>query len=169
MHKWIMALLATALCGCVSTYTRTPVTVATVKLQAGASIAVATPQNGTYGNKTYAESGASTANAVRAAFARYAAEITVVPECQVAECLREKVPSALYLAVPEILHWEDRNTEWSGKKDKLEIKLSIYKADPVEIVASTVLAGKSKWATFGGDHPQDLLPDPLNEYVGSLY
>ncbi|WP_254924651.1 DUF4823 domain-containing protein [Aeromonas sp. A35_P] len=29
--------------------------------------------------------------------------------------------------------------------------------------------GKSKWATFGGDHPQDLLPEPTEKYVNSLY
>jgi hypothetical protein len=51
----------------------------------------------------------------------------------------------------------------------LEIKLSIYAAGNGDVLASTVLAGRSKWATFGGDHPQDLLPDPLSEYVGSLY
>jgi Domain of unknown function (DUF4823) len=36
-------------------------------------------------------------------------------------------------------------------------------------VASTLISGQSKWATFGGDHPQDLLPEPLNSYVESLY
>jgi hypothetical protein len=169
MRILMVALLATALSGCVATYTKTPVAMAQVKLKPGATIAVATPRNGAYGDKTYTDSGAATANAVRAAFARYAGEITVVPECQIVACLREKAPAASYLAVPEILHWEDRATEWSGKKDKLEIKLSIYAAGVADVVASTVLAGKSKWATFGGDHPQDLLTEPLTEYVGSLY
>jgi hypothetical protein len=167
MRILMLALLATALCGCVATYTKTPVATAQVKLKPGATIAVATPRNGAYGGKIYTDSGAATANAVRAAFARHAGEVIVVPECQIAACLRERAPAASYLAVPEILHWEDRATEWSGKKDKLEIKLSIYAAG--DVVASTVLAGKSKWATWGGDHPQDLLPEPLTEYVASLY
>jgi hypothetical protein len=135
----------------------------------GASIAVATPRNGSYGDKVYPDSGIATANAVRSAFARHAGEVTVVPGCQMEACLREAVPSASYFAVPEILHWEDRATEWSGKKDKLEIRLSIYSTSQGNVIASTVLSGKSKWATFGGDHPQDLLSEPLNEYVGSLY
>ena len=169
MRTLAVALSSIAFCGCAATYTKTPVAIANAKLKPGATIAVATPRNGTYGDKIYTDSGAATANAVKAAFARHAGEITVVPECQSVTCLREKAPAASYLAIPEILHWEDRATEWSGKKDKLEIKLSIYAADRNEVVSSTVLSGKSKWATFGGDHPQDLLPEPLTEYVGSLY
>ena len=71
--------------------------------------------------------------------------------------------------MPEILHWEDRNTEWSGIKDKIEIKLVVYDAATGNELASTIIAGKIKWATFGGDHPQDLLPEPLKRYVESLY
>ena len=169
MRTLAVFLIGFALCGCVSTYTATPVAVARAKLVPGAKIAIATPRNGAYGAKVYADSGNSTANAVRSAFARYAGEITVMGDCQSEACLRERAPSATYFAVPEILHWEDRATEWSGKKDKLEIKLSIFSADPGNVIASTVLSGKSKWATFGGDHPQDLLAEPLNEYVASLY
>jgi hypothetical protein len=77
--------------------------------------------------------------------------------------------AAKYYAVPEILHWEDRATEWSGIKDKLEIKLTVYEAARPAPVASTVLSGKSKFMTFGGDHPQDLLPALIGAYVQSLY
>jgi hypothetical protein len=41
-------------------------------------------------------------------------------ECQNLECLQGKAASASYYVVPEILYWEDRNTEWSGKKDVIE-------------------------------------------------
>jgi len=74
-----------------------------------------------------------------------------------------------YFVVPEILHWEDRNTEWSGKKDVIEIKITVVDAASGSALASSVISGKSKWATFGGDHPQDLLPKPLQAYVDSLY
>jgi hypothetical protein len=36
-------------------------------------------------------------------------------------------------------------------------------------IASVVLSGKSRWATFGGDHPEDLLPEPVGQYVATLY
>ena len=73
------------------------------------------------------------------------------------------------MAIPEILHWKDRATEWSGIPDKIEVKLSVYESNSEKELASTVLSGKSKWATFGGDHPQDLLAEPLNKYIGTLY
>jgi hypothetical protein len=85
------------------------------------------------------------------------------------ECLKNQSTSVDYFVVPEILHWEDRNTEWSGKKDTLEIKLSVFDAADGTTLATTIISGKSKWATFGGDHPQDLLPEPVNRYVETLY
>jgi Domain of unknown function (DUF4823) len=74
-----------------------------------------------------------------------------------------------YYVVSEILHWEDHATEWSGLPDKIEVKIMVYDGGTGKELASTLIAGESKWATFGGDHPQDLLPEPLNSYVESLY
>ncbi|WOA51920.1 DUF4823 domain-containing protein [Dickeya solani] len=37
------------------------------------------------------------------------------------------------------------------------------------LYTSVILSGKSKFVTFGGDHPQDLLPDSINNYISSLY
>ncbi|ELW8199044.1 DUF4823 domain-containing protein, partial [Yersinia enterocolitica] len=67
------------------------------------------------------------------------------------------------------LHWEDRATEWSGKPDIIAIKITVYNAASDNIISSTIINGKSKWATFGGDHPQDLLAKPVSEYISSLY
>jgi hypothetical protein len=156
--------------GCTSTYTRSDQSTPTVKLEPGKVVAIATPGNGAYGGKEYAGSGSSTATVVRAAFAKFARETNIVPDCQTLSCLTERIgANADYLVVPEILHWEDRNTEWSGKKDRLEVKLTIYDGRTTKVLAATSLAGKSKWATFGGDHPQDLLPEPINGYVASLF
>ncbi len=71
--------------------------------------------------------------------------------------------------IPEILHWEDRATEWSGKPDKIEIKVTIHEGQDSKELTSAIISGKSKWATFGGYHPQDLLPEPLNKYIESLF
>ena len=62
-----------------------------------------------------------------------------------------------------------RATEWSGIPDKIEVKIIVYDGGTGKEVGSTLISGRSKWATFGGDHPQDLLPEPLNSYVESLY
>jgi len=36
-------------------------------------------------------------------------------------------------------------------------------------VANSSFTGKSSWFTFGGDHPQDLLAKPADEFVRGLY
>jgi hypothetical protein len=32
-----------------------------------------------------------------------------------------------------------------------------------------VVSGKSSWWTFGGDRPEDMLTEPINEFVGGLF
>lgn len=163
----LLACLVAA--GCTSTYQQKPTVASQASLNPGKQVAVATPQNGSYGAETYGSSGASTAAAVRAAFARHTSQVVVAPDCRDLACLRGRYPDATYYVVPMILHWEDRATEWSGKKDKIEVKLSVYGVDGEQEIAGTLIGGKSKWATFGGDHPQDLLPEPIQAYVDTLY
>lgn len=156
--------------GCASTYKQTVLTNPTAKLQARGSIVIATPQNGSYEGKVYSGSGSSTVLAFRAAFARYSNEIAISSDCQDLACLRRgQFSTSDYLVVPEILHWEDRNTEWSGKKDEVEVKVVIYSGHDGHEIATTIISGKSKLMTFGGDHPQDLLGEPIGEYIDSLY
>jgi hypothetical protein len=170
MRPTLIGAAVLLVAGCASTYTNIPVVPPTAKLVAGNAVLIATPANGSYGTAVYSSSGKMTADAVRAAFMRYAANATVVPNCRDLPCLEKAQTPAFggYYVVPEILHWEDRATEWSGIPDRLEVKLLVYDSSKKEI-AATIIGGKSKWATLGGDHPQDLLPEPLNKYVDSLY
>lgn len=74
-----------------------------------------------------------------------------------------------YLIYPQILHWEDRATEWSGISDKVTVKINIIEANTKKTLDSATIEGTSGWATLGGDHPQDLLKKPINDFVNSLY
>lgn len=170
MRNCLLLFAIILLSGCASSYNQINLTQPETKLIAGKSVLIATPANGSYGGKEYSSSGKMTAIAVNAAFAKYSNKIKVSNDCQDFRCLKEKVTDSFdYYAIPEILHWEDRATEWSGIPDKIEVKLTVYESESEKELASTVLSGKSKWATFGGDHPQDLLAEPLNKYVGTLY
>ena len=111
-----------------------------------------------------------TAYAIRAAFSKHSSVVEVVNTCHGDDCLNSiDVEKFGYYVKPEILQWEDRNTEWSGKKDKIEIQIAVYDAVTKQELANSTYTGRSKWATFGGDHPQDLLAEPTNEYVSGLY
>ncbi|MGE0284337.1 MAG: DUF4823 domain-containing protein, partial [Rhizobiaceae bacterium] len=72
---------------------------------------------------------------------------------------------ATYIFQPLILNWEDRATEWSGIPDRITIKMVVYDVSSGKEIASSVARASSKWATFGGDHPQDLLPKVMDEFT----
>jgi hypothetical protein len=138
------------------------------KLDKTGSVLVATPTDAIYGAKRYPGSGATTAAAILSAFARYNDSTEVSPDCRDLACLQGGAKPYRYYVVPQILRWEDRATEWSGKRDKLEIKLTVFSADG-HVLASSIISSKSKLMTFGGDHPQDLLQKPLAGFAESLY
>ncbi len=141
-----------------------------MKLDPAIGVVISVPADGSYGNKKYPGSGRMTTNAVRSAFSKRALNVDVTTDCHGENCLSTLDKQGFgYYVKPEILHWEDRNTEWSGKPDKIEIQLVIYDLNTQKPVASTNFAGESKWASFGGDHPQDLLSQPTQKYVDSIY
>ena len=47
--------------------------------------------------------------------------------------------------------------------------MAIINAKTRKTIDSAIIKGKSGLATFGGDHPQDLLPKPVGEYIDALY
>lgn len=156
--------------GCTSTYRYSDLQEPTAKLDSNLGVLISIPEDGWYGSQQYRNSGQMTANAVRAAFSKNAIKVDLAKNCQNEKCLENiDIEKYGYLVKPIILHWEDRATEWSGKPDRIEIQLVVYDAVTREELANSSYTGKSKWATFGGDHPQDLLPEPTNAYVSSLY
>jgi uncharacterized protein YceK len=170
MKNLLVILVGLLLSGCAAAYQQQVLKETTSKLERGKGVFIATPKNGWYGKTEYKMSGTMTANTVKAAFSRFSNNIYVTEECLGLECLK-KIPTGKYgyYVEPNILHWEDRATEWSGIPDRIEIKISVYDALSGAELASSIISGKSKWGTFGGDHPQDLLPEPINKYVESLY
>lgn len=171
MKKIFFTLTAAAMLGgCASSYQHSEVQTPSAMLDPAVGVLIAMPENGQYGETTYQHSGRMTAEAVRKAFSRHAQRVDIADDCRGAKCLEQAQAEGYgYFVDPTILHWEDRATEWSGKPDRIEIELKLYGVNKAEEIASYVYSGKSKWLTMGGDHPQDLLHDPTNEYILSLY
>lgn len=170
--KKMMAFVLSAmlLSGCSAKYNAAEVTKSTELMVRNKTVVVAQPENGVYETTVYAGSGGATSQAVLSAFSRYTDSASVVLACATLECLKEKrTLTDGYYVVPRILHWEDRATEWSGLPDKIELKITVYNSATDRVIASSILSGKSKWLTFGGDHPQDLLTQPINSYIANLY
>jgi len=141
------------------------------KLEKSKTVFVSVPKDGRYGQTVYSGSGPNTTQIVLMAFSQYAKRVEFGHDYQTFEeaLNAARKHGATYLVVPTILEWEDRATEWSGIPDKASIRISIIDTGNAETIDSVIIKGKSGLATFGGDHPQDLLPKPVGEYVKSLF
>lgn len=168
--KYLFIPLILFVTGCASTYKHRELQPVEAKLDKMKGVIISLPKAGRYGDIHYQNSGIMTAGAIKAAFSKHASKVDLVNNCNAEICLNS-IDTEIYgyYVMPKILHWEERATEWSGKSDRIEVQIVIYDAITKKELANSSYTGKSKWATFGGDHPQDLLPDPTNEYVNGLY
>jgi hypothetical protein len=163
----IIALLIT---GCTATYHQQALSDNARKLDKGKGVFISVPEDGQYGNQTYFNSGKMTANAVKAALLKYTNTVKVSNECHADKCFSAiPIETYGYYVKPEILHWEDRATAWSGKPDRIEVMLTVFDAATGAEISSASLKGKSKYVSLGSEQPQDLLLEPINKYVESLY
>ena len=134
-------------------------------------IYVSVPESGRYGNYLYEASGWQTRDAVAQAFIPHVARVLVAKRVEPVDVARAsaRAETATHLVFSEIKHWEDRATEWSGLPDRITIQIRIYEVDSGKLLDSAEVSGKSRWATFGGDHPQDLLDRAVGDYVDLLF
>ena len=171
-----VVVVALVLTGCASTpeesyQTSSLLDARTGALSSGTALAVAVEGDGSYAGKPYPNSGNMTSTAMMKALSSYTSKLSAAPgylserDARAAASTRQ----AEYLVYLSILHWEERATEWSGKPDRIEVEIRLIDLSKDEIVESTLITGSSKWATFGGDHPQDLLIKPFNDYAKGLF
>lgn len=164
---------ASGLSGCYTAKhsVESPSTEASLQLPTDCRVYVSVPADGRYEATTYANSGMLTATAF------YSSLSKVVDKAFVGKSIEDHdqalasagSASADYLFAPTILHWEDRATEWSGKADKMELTVVVIDVATGTELDRAVLKGSSSWFTLGGDHPQDMLPEPVDEYVASIF
>lgn len=170
-NKILITCSLLALTGCVSKYATDAYHAPLASLKRSAGFYVMQPANGSYGSIQYAESGKQTAQAVAEALESYTDRVVAASSVQSLSTARRKAQSQSlkYVFEPTILHWEDRATEWSGIPDKITVKYAVYDSKTGKLIASETERASSKWATFGGDHPQDLLPVPTKDFVARLF
>jgi hypothetical protein len=169
------ALLMGVAAGCASSGERYQTTTLTEN-QAGAiarsaSVAVTVAGDGKYIDKPYPGSGGMARSAMITALSRHADDVfevlSFVPEQAAgAGALGQDADYIVYLM---ILHWEERATEWSGKPDQIEIEVRLLDGRDGTLLASRNVKANSSWVTLGGDHPQDLLVKPFDDYAAELF
>lgn len=169
----ILLLVLLPVAGCKSTYKESSVShnQSRPMLRNDAMVYIAFPFDGVYKKEAVPESGKRTAAVLQEAFARHTRGALLARR---PELMPEAIESAQrsrcqYLVFPSILRWEDRSTEWSGLRDRMELKLDLVDTLSGETLYTTVIKGRSKWMTDGGDAPQDLLETPVRHYADSLF
>ena len=168
-HKYFYIILVLTI-GCADSHQLVKTTTNQISLEKTKPILILTPKDGQYGGQSYTGSGVTTAQIITSSFAKYTLQIDTIENKDFNSAISyAKDKNYYYLVYPLILHWEDRATEWSGISDKVSVKISILDVNTGSELDSIIIEGKSGLATFGGDHPQDLLPKPIGEYVKSLF
>jgi Domain of unknown function (DUF4823) len=167
-----MLMVCLSLAGCAHTYGQLRIGESPLaRLSSDTAVYVAVRDDGRYGARSYPGSGQMTAQVVRAAFAQHNNRVTIAGRPEIPEEALTAARRAGYshVVLPTILHWEDRATEWPGKPDRVQVKLILLETATGATIDAIVITGKSRWATLGGDHPEDLLPEPIGTYVASLF
>ncbi len=167
----VILLLSAILTGCVSKYKTDEFQAPAQTLPANTSAYVMMAKDGSYGAKPYPNSGQFLSRATSTAISSHLTRVEVGSHVETIEeaLSRADELGVAYVFQPTILHWEDRATEWSGRPDRITIKIVVWDVETSKDISSTVLRASSKWATFGGDHPQDLLPGSITPYVNTLF
>lgn len=132
---------------------------------------VALPRDGTFGSIVYNGSGAKVASSLCLAFSEKSVQckmaVSTLPFDRNLQMAKDV--GCNYVVIPKILHWEDRNTPWSGKLDRASVQVDVYEVDQKRLISSSLIEATNQWATFIDNPPEVLLPAPFKKIVDSLY
>ena len=139
-------------------------------IPADSRVFVGWPADGRYGQIVYHGSGYKTAHGLVTAFG---AVVKDVKRSSAFVDREEGLAQARaggfdYYVEPRILHWEDRNTAWSGGSDVIIIQITVLDATTGDEIDSATINGKSQFFTFTNEPPENLLAEPMNKYAVEL-
>lgn len=140
-------------------------------LERGASVLVGLALDGVFDGKFAYESGIQTANAIATALQPHSDSVTIASSAETREVYdaQAKQASIDYLIVPEILIWEDRNTQRWGIPDRVLVQLVLVDVNSGSVLDTTKISGTSRTSLSWNDQPQDLLPVPLEAYASRIF
>ena len=94
-------------------------------------------KDGAYGGTAYKGSGLDVSKIILRTLRKVQPLAQLVEETNESDAAKmAKEKGASYLIVPDLLHWEDRATAWSGYRDKVKIELRLLSLDPIEVISS---------------------------------
>lgn len=170
---FIIGLVVFLFTGCyVEKHNITPTTqIDRVFLEPASKVYIAKPEDGSFGQIKYYESGFAVASTLKNNIFRYTKDIIVSNKITKLDdaLLEAKKENSKYLFYPTILLWEDRATQWSGKSDKIHINITVIDVLTGKEISSTDIKSNSSFWTLRNASPAELLEEPLSQYINSLY
>lgn len=141
-----------------------------IKFASNNAVYIALSPDGQYGDRYYSGSGRMVSQTIKSELIGKLDNVIIAKQPEEYSKAVEFAASRKfdYLIYPTILHWEDRATEWSAKADRVKVKMTVVDVKAGQVIKSAVIEGKSGLATLGGDHPQDLLPEPTKAFFANM-
>lgn len=170
--RWSLgALAALLLAACAQSYEVEQLEPPAAKLSRGGTVYIVRPEDGRYAGRPYIGSGEKVAWIVYTAFDKHLSHATRAdsPAAPQDAMAKARDGGFTYLVAPKILHWEDRQTAWSGLRDVAKVRLEVIEVASGQRLAATVIEGRGTQWTFGGEHPEDTLPEPIAAFVDGLF
>ena len=169
--RTISIVLLVFLTACSSKYKTDTFTPPPEPLSTSGSAYVMLARDGAYGARTYPGSGHTVSRLLYDAISNHVsnADLATAVESRDDAFKSARKDGMTYVFEPVILNWEDRATAWSGRPDRITIRITVWEAATSKKLASSSERASSKWATFGGDHPQDLVPHVVNTFANRVF
>ena len=174
MHKYFAAISVLFLsmfitaCSDVTSITRSDA--GEVVLNSSAKAYVSIPADGKYEQEIFTGSGRIAAGIVLGAFSTKMQHVDLADNKAYFSKAMEAARKGgyQYLITPEIIHWENRNTAWSGRPAKASISIKIVDVKTGEVIDSVVIQSRTSMVRVTDPSPEESLPPPVQEYVDSI-
>jgi hypothetical protein len=143
-----------------------------VRLDASKNVFVSVSPDGQYGSKVYPGTGRTVAQKTAAAFSRYVRRVEVGgrPVSSRDELLAAaRNAGAGYLVIPNVTHWEQRATEWSGIPSRVSMSLTVIDTQTGAEVRSALLESRSAVMTMIRPNPDNLAQEMIDQQVSAFY
>ena len=169
--KIIILVFALFITACTSKYKTDMFTAPSESLTWSGVAYIKLASDGVYGEKTYSGSGKTVTQNLHSVITAHSRKSVIAEKRQSFEDAMATAHeiSATVLFEPTILNWEDRATEWSGRPDQVTIRIVVWDVETRRELASSVEKASSKFFTFGGDHPQDLVPHMMKNFANKVF
>ena len=125
--------------------------------------------DGAYGSEIYSGSGRTVSNRIIYAVRRKYPLTQLIETTDEDQAIQQcSSKSANYLISPQILHWEDRATQWSGMRDHIKIEIRLIKVNPKTFVRSAFFEARNNWFTFVNADPSELFNDSFDKVIADI-